>query len=324
MSFQVPLIDGDAERSKISQIFKVGIAFIGGACLAFLSIVTLSDSSLALRNTSVADASSLMGMATSSRSAVKPISGLPTLRNLPGASPWKELALAGMEAAGQCSPNVNTNGIKAVMATMRSSEVAAMETAGAAVQTKAKDLLKAGQTAPVGFWDPAGYSTYVSEGRLLFFREAEIKHGRVCMLATLGIIVGENFHPLFGGDKWDGPATQLFPFVKEVPLADFWPLACIQTFAFINWLEVKKSFPTLDGTAFGGLWFMNNTSDEPFIAKSGRIPGDLGFDPLGLKPKTEKDFLEVQNKELNNGRLAMLAAAGIIAQEVTTGKKIFR
>jgi len=31
----------------------------------------------------------------------------------------------------------------------------------------------------------------------------------------------------------------------------------------------------------------------------------------------------MQNKELNNGRLAMLAAAGMIAQELATGKKLF-
>jgi len=312
---------GDADRSNITRIFKVGVAFISGTCLAFLSVSAFGP---ALRNTSAPEATSLLGMASSVRATKVPSMGLPTIRNLPGANPWKDLALAGMEAAGQCNQDVNMKGIQAVMATMRTADVAAMEQAGAAVQTKAKDLLKAGQTAPVGFWDPAGFSTYTSEGRMLFFREAEIKHGRVCMLATLGIIVGENFHPLFGGDKWDGPATQLFPFVKEVPLDAFWPLACIQTFALINWLEVKKSFPTLDGTAFSGLWFMDNTSPEPFVAKSGRIPGDLGFDPLGLKPKTEKDLLELQNKELNNGRLAMLAAAGIIAQEVTTGKKIFR
>merc|ERR1719230_270236 len=170
-----------------------------------------------------------------------------TLLNLPGASPWKELAIAGIESSGQCNRDVSANAFKKVMSTMSTAEVTAVEKVEEAVQKKAKDLLKAGQTGPLGFWDPAGFSTYTSEGRMLFFREAEIKHGRICMLATLGIAVGENFHPLLGGDKWDGPATQLFPFVKDVPLADFWPLAAIQTFALINWLEVEKSFPTLDG-----------------------------------------------------------------------------
>merc|ERR1712151_1253242 len=40
-------------------------------------------------------------------------------------------------------------------------------------------------------WDPAGFTTDISEGRLNYFREAELKHGRVCMAASLGIFVQE-------------------------------------------------------------------------------------------------------------------------------------
>ena len=57
--------------------------------------------------------------------------------------------------------------------------------------------------------------------------------------------------------------------------------------------------------------------------REGYLPGDLGFDPMGLKPKGEAELLAMQNKELNNGRLAMIAAAGMIAQELATGKKLF-
>jgi len=60
------------------------------------------------------------------------------------------------------------------------------------------------------------------------------------------------------------------------------------------------------------------------LPKGDRIPGDFGYDPLGLKPKdtNSQEFLDLQNKELNNGRLAMLAAAGMLAQELVTGQKI--
>jgi len=52
-------------------------------------------------------------------------------------------------------------------------------------------------------------------------------------------------------------------------------------------------------------------------------PGDVGFDPLGLKPDDAEEFATIQTKELQNGRLAMLGAAGIIAQELTNGEEIF-
>merc|ERR1712159_645407 len=78
----------------------------------------------------------------------------------------------------------------------------------------------AGVTAPMGFFDPLGFSTDCSAGRLLFYREVELKHGRVAMLAALGILVGEQFHPLFGGGI-DSPAYRAF---QETPLETFWPL----------------------------------------------------------------------------------------------------
>merc|ERR1712146_841970 len=40
-------------------------------------------------------------------------------------------------------------------------------------------------------------------------REAELAHGRVSMLASLGFIVQEKFHPLFSGDG--GPAIDQIP-----------------------------------------------------------------------------------------------------------------
>ena len=57
--------------------------------------------------------------------------------------------------------------------------------------------------------------------------------------------------------------------------------------------------------------------------REGDLPGDLGFDPMGLKPKGEAELLAMQNKELNNGRLAMLAIAGMTAQELVTGQQNF-
>ena len=52
-------------------------------------------------------------------------------------------------------------------------------------------------------------------------------------------------------------------------------------------------------------------------------PGDLGFDPMGLKPKDEAGLKTMQTKELNNGRLAMIAIAGMTVQELVTDQKLF-
>merc|ERR1712182_189909 len=87
--------------------------------------------------------------------------------------------------------------------------VAGMENA---VVEKAKGM--AGVTAPFGFFDPLGFATSITEGKLLFYREVEIKHGRVAMLASLGFLVGENFHPLFGGNI-DVPSYIAFQTPKE-------------------------------------------------------------------------------------------------------------
>jgi len=165
-----------------------------------------------------------------------------------------------------------------------------------------KDL--AGITEPLGFFDPAGFSEGISEGRMRFYREVELKHCRIGMLAALGFLTAEQFHPLFGGDI-DAPSYLAF---QQTPLEKFWafPVSCISI------LEVWSVFT-----------FNNPAGGEPWSIRSDHKPGDFGFDPLKLKPEDPKEFLEMQNKELNNGRLAMLAAAGMIVQELVTGQKLF-
>merc|ERR1711976_92916 len=60
-----------------------------------------------------------------------------------------------------------------------------------------------GITEPLGFWDPAGFSKDAGD-KIFAYRRAELKHGRICMLGSLGLIVQEKFHPFF--DAWnDGP-----------------------------------------------------------------------------------------------------------------------
>merc|ERR1711879_648061 len=176
-----------------------------------------------------------------------------------------------------------------------------------AVALKASDM--AGVTAPFGFWDPLGFSTDCSEGKLLFYREVELKHGRVGMLASLGILVAEQFHPLFGGEV-NVPAYVQF---QATPLQQFWPVVLFA----VGCLEVYSVFtfnPPRDAKIPG---------KGPWTIRSDHESGNLGFDPLNLKPTEPNEFKELQTKEINNGRLAMIAAAGMLAQELATNQMIF-
>ena len=66
-----------------------------------------------------------------------------------------------------------------------------------------------------------------------------------------------------------------------------------------------------------------NIGGGKWTLREGYLPGDVGFDPLGMKPKDEAGLLAMQDKELNNGRLAMIAVAGMTAQELVTGTTLF-
>ena len=48
-----------------------------------------------------------------------------------------------------------------------------------------------GVQAPVGFWDPAGFTADGSVENFQRRRQTELKHGRISMLATMGYITPE-------------------------------------------------------------------------------------------------------------------------------------
>merc|ERR1712127_136640 len=48
-----------------------------------------------------------------------------------------------------------------------------------------------GVLAPVGFFDPLGFAEKANDATLARYREAELAHGRVAMLAVIGFLVGE-------------------------------------------------------------------------------------------------------------------------------------
>ena len=68
-------------------------------------------------------------------------------------------------------------------------------------------------------------------------------------------------------------------------------------------------------------WSNPNEPDHVFQKlRADYVPGDIGFDPLGLKPEDPAEFRIMQEKELSHGRLGMIAAAGFMAQEAVTGQ----
>jgi len=171
-----------------------------------------------------------------------------------------------------------------------------------------------GALAPMGNFDPAGFTKDLSVDEIKRYREAEVTHGRVSMLAVLGYLVGENFHPFFNGAVI-GPANTHLAQVQEIAPFFFAFLTTAILSAELNrattgWVQPDKAIQSnrdndVDG-AFGAL------------LRKDYYPGDVGFDPLGLKPSDPTEYADMQTKELQHGRLAMLAAMGMIAQEQVT------
>jgi len=172
-----------------------------------------------------------------------------------------------------------------------------------------------GSSAPMGEFDPLGFLQGKDEMTVRRYREAEVTHGRVSMLASLGFLVGENFNPLFDS-KITGPAINHF---QQVP-GIFWTSIVFSIAMAEGWrLTYGWSNPIGENKANDA----SEVQSDLFSFKAGYYPGDIGFDPLGLKPKEKAAFDAMQTKELNNGRLAMIGIAGLVGQELATGTKAF-
>merc|ERR1719174_194353 len=168
-----------------------------------------------------------------------------------------------------------------------------------------------GALAPVGEFDPLGLSEGLSINELKRYREAEVTHGRVAMMATLGYLVAENFHPLFGG-QISGPANSHLGQVEQVAPIFFFGLAIA-----IGNRELERALTRWEKPSVAA-----EGDDGYALLRKDYYPGDIGFDPLGLKPEDPEEFAEMQTKELQHGRLAMLASMGMIVQELVTNEPL--
>merc|ERR1719487_2763039 len=161
-----------------------------------------------------------------------------------------------------------------------------------------------GSIAPAGEFDPANFLEGTSKSEVYRWREAELTHGRVGMLAAAGFLVQEGFHPLFSADG--GPAIEQIP---ALPPA-IWFLMTLGI-GICETLRIQKGWENP---------YSGDGQENIQKLKADYYPGDLGFDPLGLKPTDPAELREMQEKELSHGRLGMLAAAGFMAQEAVSGK----
>jgi len=138
-------------------------------------------------------------------------------------------------------------------------------------------------------FDPLGLSNMFD---VKWLREAELKHGRLCMVAWLGYVAVDLGFKIPGKEaitSFDAHNAAVGPFGGAMG----------QILFFVSLVEILAGVPAANYTMNGG----------------DREPGDFGLDPLGFldgaSPEAKKDM---QIKELKNGRLAMLAFSGVVTQ----------
>merc|ERR1719164_318762 len=129
--------------------------------------------------------------------------------------------------------------------------------------------------------------------KLAWYREAEIKHARLAMLAAFGWPVSEitNFGNLLTSD---GRAPSLLN-------------GGLGNVNIVYWAGV---------TGLAIYWEAQGL-DKKFGKKDDYLPGMLGFDPLG------GDSPSMRTAEITNGRVAMLAITAYALEEAVTKAPIF-
>ena len=158
--------------------------------------------------------------------------------------------------------------------------------------------------------DPLGFLDGADENQCKRYREAELTHGRVSMLAFVGFLIGEKVEgsSFLFDSQISGPAINHF---AQVP-SPFWEVLVLG----IGVAEVYR--------AQVGWVSPADSPDEQFLLRDDYTPGDIGFDPLGLRPEDPEEFEAMQTKEIQHCRVAMLAAAGFVAQELVDGQTIIQ
>ena len=170
-----------------------------------------------------------------------------------------------------------------------------------------------GALPPVGVFDPFDLAGELTDSSLRWYRAAELKHGRVCMLAFTGWWLQNCLHFTFGGKlSYDGTT---FKSLDGLDIIKEWQgvpdSGRAQILGAIGVLEFVTEAYTRPHYVYGG---MDNDSNSarfwPFNSPK------FGTDKLRAD---KAKFLAQQNKELQNGRLAMLGTASLFAAHFYPG-----
>ena len=153
--------------------------------------------------------------------------------------------------------------------------------------------------------DAFGFFNNIDQAEAQRYADVEITHGRVAMLAAVGVLVGEQVEgsSFLFDSQVTGPAINHF---QQVP-GLFWGL--LGAFIFV-----------VEASRVQQAWQDPFVADRLFLLKSDHVPGDYGFDPLSLGDGiSEEELARHKMGELNNGRLAMIAISGMVGQELVNG-----
>jgi len=153
-----------------------------------------------------------------------------------------------------------------------------------------------GGTPEGKIWDPLGLG---ADSSALYRRRCvEIKHGRVCMVAFLGMTIGPNdliqpTHALLS------PSQDLH--FDDIPGG----VAAINAVPAAGWFQIIALVGAHELTI----------AKQDYTKAPGEIPTFLGF-----KPEDPAEFKVKQLKELKNGRLAMIAVLGELMAQTVSGQ----
>jgi hypothetical protein len=146
-------------------------------------------------------------------------------------------------------------------------------------------------TAPLKNIDLFDKSVVAKDVPIVFLREAELKHGRLAMIASVLLPLSEQFSDNLG-----------INFFQNNPEYVEFGLSFMFISEFSSMIRGWES-PTV----------------KLFSLKENYQPGDFGL-TFGVNEETMGNKMD---KELNNGRLAMIGILGMMVQELVTQQQLF-